>query len=65
MKICRYCNSVMLSEYETGRNSKSYIAFHNCPKCQAVCDEKVIVYRNGKKEETERWFNPKTKQFEE
>lgn len=64
MKICKYCNNTMIAEYETGMNSKSYTAFYNCPKCKAVCDEKVVVYK-GKTERKERWFNPKTNQFEE
>lgn len=64
MKICKYCNNTMIAEYETGMNSKSYTAFYNCPKCKAVCDEKVVVYK-GKTERKERWFNSKTNQFEE
>ena len=54
----------MMGEFESGRNSKSYTAFYNCPECKAVCEEKVVVYK-GRTERKERWFNPKTKEFEE
>ena len=63
MKLCKYCNTIMMSEHESGRNSKSYTAFHNCPNCKAACDEKVIEYK-GRKEVKERWFNPTTKEYE-
>lgn len=65
MKICKYCQSEMMSEYATGRNGKSYTAFYNCPKCKAACDEKVTVYNGGRKKNKMRWYNPETKQFEE
>lgn len=66
MKLCKYCNSLMMSEHETtGMNGKSYNAFHQCPNCNAVCDEKVIAYRGGRTEVTERWFNPQTQESEE
>ena len=52
-----------MSEYESGRNSKSYTAFYNCPKCNATCDEKVIEYK-GRREIKELWFNPTTKEYE-
>ena len=64
MKLCKYCNTIMMSEYESGRNSKSYTAFHNCPKCNATCDEKVVEYR-GKIDRKKRWFNPKTNKSED
>ena len=64
MKLCRYCNNIMMSEFISGRNSKSYTAFHNCPKCKALCNEKVVVFR-GRTERKERWFNPETKKYEE
>lgn len=65
MKLCKYCNTIMVSEHESVRNSKSYTAFHNCPNCKAVCEEKVTVPRSGRKEVRTRWFNPETKEFEE
>ena len=64
MKLCKYCNNVMRGEFESGRNSKSYTAFYNCTTCKAMCDEKVVAYK-GRTERKERWFNPKTKEFEE
>ena len=64
MKLCKYCNSIMMGEFESGRNSKSYTAFYNCTTCKAMCDEKVVAYK-GRTERKERWFNPKTKEFEE
>lgn len=54
----------MMGEFESGRNSKSYTAFYNCTTCKAMCDEKVVAFR-GRTERKERWFNPKTKEFEE
>lgn len=64
MKLCKYCNNIMIGEYESGRNDKSYTDFFHCPKCNATCDEKVSEYR-GRIERKEKWFNPKTKKFEE
>lgn len=64
MKLCRYCNNIMMGEFETIGNSKSYTAFYNCTQCKAVCDETVEVYK-GRTERKERWFNPKTNEFEE
>ena len=64
MAICKFCNAIMMSEYESFRNSKSYNAFHNCTKCEAVCDEKVTVFKSGHKEIRTRWYNPNTKVFE-
>lgn len=54
----------MMSEFISGRNSKSYTAYHNCPKCKATCDETVEVFR-GRTKRKERWFNPETKKYEE
>lgn len=66
MKACKFCGATMFSEHETSRmNNQSYTAFHTCPKCKAVCDEKVTVFRGGKKEVKSRWFNPTTKELEE
>ena len=65
MTICKYCNNIMMSEYESGRNSKSYTAFHTCTNCNALCDEKVTAYRGGRKEIRTRWYNPITKCIEE
>ena len=64
MKLCKYCNSIMMGEFESGRNSKSYTAFYNCTTCKAMCDEKVVALR-GRTERKERWFNPQTKKYEE
>lgn len=64
MKLCKYCNSIMMGEFESGRNSKSYTAFYNCTTCKAMCDEKVVALR-GRTERKERWFNPQTKEYEE
>jgi len=66
MKICKYCNNTMFGGgFETGRNSKSYTASYNCPKCKAVCDEKVEVHKGRPPKRKERWFNPETNEFEE
>ena len=65
MKICKYCNSVMISEYETNRNdSHRFFGFHVCPKCRAVFEEDVTEKNSKRIIHMERWFNPSTKQFE-
>ena len=63
MKICKYCETHMLSEYESKPN-KAYNAFHCCPNCKAVCDEKV-TFIGERKETMYRWYNPEQKEFEE
>lgn len=59
--ICRYCNSLMYSEYETLRN-KSHRFFYNCPNCKSVYegikDKNNIIIE-------QRWWNPDKKEFEE
>ena len=55
---------MIASGFETGRNSKSYTAYYNCPKCKATCDETVKVFK-GRTERKERWFNHETKKYEE
>ena len=39
MEICKYCNSIMLGEYETKRN-QSYDFFFACPECKSMLIEK-------------------------
>ena len=65
MKFCKYCNSIMQSEYETNsQGHHRYKEFHTCPNCEALCDEEVIEYKKGKRTLSEQWFNPTTKEFE-
>ncbi len=64
MKQCKYCKNIMVSEYESSRNNKSYTAFHHCYNCGAICDEKVFEYK-GRKDVKESWYNPKTEEYEE
>ena len=65
MKLCKYCNSVMMSEYETKtHNSYRRKGFHTCPKCKAVCDDDITQKKNDVIVQSERWFNPTTKEFE-
>ena len=65
MKLCKYCNSVMMSEYETkSHNSYRRKGFHTCPKCKAVCDDDITQKKNDVIVHSERWFNPTTKEFE-
>ena len=56
---------MIASGFETGRNSKSYTAYYNCPKCKAVCNEKVEVHKGRPPKRKDSWFNPETNEFEE
>ena len=65
MKLCKYCNALMMSEYETNaKNSHRYKGFHTCPKCGAVCDDEVLENKKDKPILKERWYNPSIKEFE-
>ena len=65
MKLCKYCGSVMQSEYETNAsNSHRRKGFHVCPTCKAVCDDDITEKGNNVTTHSERWFNPKTNEFE-
>lgn len=62
--FCKYCNSQMMSQ-GTDKVMYDYIELHVCinSKCRAVYEE----YRDlkGRSESSKnRWFNPKTKEFE-
>ena len=66
MKLCKYCQSVMRSDYETNpRNNRRRKGFHVCPKCKAVCDDDVTEKKNEIIVHYERWYNPVTKKFED
>ncbi len=59
MKFCKYCNSVMESEYESNRyDNHRYKGFHTCPKCGALCDDDVTERGQNQIVHMERWFNP-------
>ena len=65
MQICKFCNTSMMSEHETLSSGNHYKFFYTCLKCGAV-------YEGERKEKGQnilidksRWFNPKTKMFEE
>lgn len=65
MKICKYCHSEMMSEYETNsQNHRRYKGFHICPKCKAVYEEDVTKNKNEYIIHSQRWYNPETKKFE-
>ncbi len=67
MKYCKYCNSLMVGEYETKSNN-SYFEFHVCHKCHAVYECTTVKKGRGREKyevhENERWFNPKTGEWE-
>ncbi len=63
MQICKYCNELMIGEYETLSNN-SYFFFYNCPKCRSIYEGKVKKNRNEFRVLEERWFNPKKNDFE-
>lgn len=66
MKLCKYCNSEMLGEHETNRhNSHRYKGFFTCPKCHAVCDGEYLDSKLGMQILNEKWWNPKSNEFEE
>ena len=65
MKLCKYCHSVMVSEYETNRfDHYRRKGFHQCPKCGAICDDDVTEKKSEVVVHEERWYNPETKEFE-
>lgn len=68
MKRCKYCNEIMMSEYET-KGDTSYFEFHTCTRCHAVyeCITKIKGKGRGKHEvhENERWWDPNTNSWEE
>lgn len=63
MRICKFCNNSMLSEYETKPNNR-YFEFSVCPNCKAVYE--CNVAKKGKEQviESARWYNPQSKEFE-
>lgn len=59
MKICKYCNSEMLSEHQTNsHDSRRYKAFFVCPKCHAVCDGEYVQESKGTSVINEEWMAP-------
>lgn len=66
MKLCRYCNSEMMEEYETNQqNSHRYKGFFTCTNCHAFCDGEYLDSKLGTQTLRERWWNPETNKFEE
>ena len=68
MKICKFCNEIMMSEYET-RGNNSYFEFHNCQHCHAIYECTTKKIKKGREvyeiHENEKWWNPETKSWEE
>lgn len=65
MKICKYCNTTMISDYETDRrNAHKYKGFHTCPNCRAVCEETVTDNKSERITHEEKWWNPSTNECE-
>lgn len=65
MQICKYCNTSMMSEYETLSGGNHYKFFYNCPKCGSICEGERKTKGQNVLINKIRWFNPETKQFEE
>lgn len=60
MKICKYCNSLMIGENETQRDG-SYYFFYVCQKCKSIYEGK----RDKKNTLLEsRWYNSEKNEFE-
>lgn len=69
MEICRYCNNVMFGERESLSSGNHYRFFYVCHECKAVYEGERKEKGKGASKEVlvnkSRWFNPKTKEFEE
>ena len=66
MKICKYCRTVMDSEYETNpNNTHRYKGYHTCPSCGALCDDDVTEKGNQRIVHSEKWFSPDEKTGEQ
>lgn len=65
MYICRYCKDIMYGQDNdymgNGLYSKIYACSNN--ECKAVYEE-WIAEKGRSVSERNRWFNPKTKEFE-
>lgn len=65
MKFCKYCHTVMESEYMTHpSNSHRYKGFHTCPQCGALCDDDVTERGQNKTVHSEMWIPPERKEGE-
>ena len=65
MKLCKFCNTIMLCEYETLSNSNHYFFHANCPKCKAVYEGEEKKRKNEYLYSKTRWWNPEINEFEE
>lgn len=64
-RYCKYCGEFMRTDNETSPyDSSKYRSFSSCAKCGAVCEGKYKDVRNGVEVIEEKWWNPKTKQYE-
>lgn len=63
---CKFCGGYMQGENITNsQNSKKYQGFYNCTRCGAICDGRYEDSKNGRITIEEKWWNPKTKQYDE
>ena len=64
METCKYCNTLMHGEFETLKN-KSYRFFYTCPECHSIYEGEAKEIKKEKSIIKSRWFNSKTKKFED